>query len=87
MYPQGHLSSLYASPPSFARGIEQLARRSGVHEVLFYTALVDYGVHKNPELTFYLGQYRWDSHQLGELETAFRLFHQQAVQEQAAETQ
>lgn len=87
MYPQGYLSSLYASPPAFARGIERVARRSGVHKVLFYTALVDYGAHKKPVLTLYLGQYRWDSHQLGELETAFRLFHQQAVQEQAAETQ
>jgi len=83
MYPQGRIASFSAGVLQFQKGVEKVVKKSGIQQILFYTALTDYFSQRKPTLTFYLGVHTLTDASTQSIEQAFRLFYQKAVEQQA----
>lgn len=83
MYPQGRIASFSAGVLQFQKGVEKVVKKSGIQQILFYTALTDYFSQRKPTLTFYLGVHTLNDASTQSIEQAYRLFYQNAVEQQA----
>lgn len=79
MYPQGEMASLSAGVLPFKNGIARVIRKSGIQQVLFYVAQVDYFSERKPALTLYLGSSSVKDGSAGDLQKAYEDFYKQCL--------
>ncbi|ASB49846.1 lysophospholipid acyltransferase family protein [Alkalitalea saponilacus] len=83
LYPQGRIASFSAGVLPFEPGIEYIAKKSGIKQVLFYVALVDYFSNRKPVLSLYLGKGEWNESTETSIENQFAEFYSDAKLKQS----